>query len=181
MIKFKDFINEELKFFIKNNGYTVYDTHHSLERKVQRADNIVLRDEFKKIFMRIIKKINSNFDYLASASHYLFYSKEYQQGIVVEFVPDKKILKIITVFEKGHKKPKDGTKLKYVESIINEHQIISEDNDALQYIVNLIPENIINSVDPKYDFEKVKLGDYLELYFSNGKLYDLNAEVIVID
>lgn len=159
-------------------GIKIFDTKHAVQRRIERANDLTEKD-FQVIFKRIIEKILAEKDYFDSATDYLFYSVSYKQGLVVYY--KYPVIRVITILPKEAYYPKPKTIGVLIEQYITENNLITENEALLKHLLNLIPQEKLKLINEKYDFEKLILPEYdLEFYFSKGKLYDMNKELVVI-
>lgn len=93
------------------NGIEVrISTHAASQAKVRRSD--LENFDWNLILDRITKKIK---DHNLTASDYLFYSKSYEEGIIVSW--DETRLVIVTILPKGRYNTKPGTTISIVEDL----------------------------------------------------------------
>ncbi len=78
------------------------------------------------------------------------------------------------------KTPNVKTKKDYLKSFIHKSQTISHSTDVLAYIYTLLESGDLKDVKQKGEFAVIKRQG-IEFYLAEGKLYDINAEVVEID
>jgi len=177
MKTFKQILAENRPFMVYK-GIKVIDTKHSIERTLQRVPHLS-KDDFEIIFKRAIDRIMLDYNYFVSASHYLIYSKEYQQGIIVNFREDKydndgkKHLIVITVLPPRKQVAKPGTHKMIVESF--ENSIILESDEVREYLYDLLNEDISN-----IEYDEISKNE-LTFIIVDGKIHDLNVDIIEVD
>ena len=177
-MKIEKLIFESFKPIFVYKGIKVFDTKHAVQRRIERASDLSEKD-FQILFKRIINKLFSDKSYFDMATDYLFYSVSYRQGLVIYYKDP--IIKIITILPKEAYKPKPKTLGVLIEKYLQENEWIMENKEILTNVMELVDENDLSNVSEEYDYEKIELPEYdLELYFSRGKLHDINKEIIQI-
>lgn len=103
-------------------AYKVKVSIHSGARAHQRRPDLT-PDDWKKILERAIKAVRVD----KKEAEYLIYSKEFDQGVVVNHIPNARLLTVVTILPKGKGFAKDGTKKVLVESVYFEEGYTTND------------------------------------------------------
>jgi len=173
-----DFQSNKPVFVYK--GLKVYDTKHAIQRRLERASDLTDKD-FETIFKRMINKILADREYFDAATDYLFYSVSYKQGLVVHYIYP--IIRVITILPKEKYRPKPKTIGVLIEQHLHEYNVITDNEEVLGMLLSLIPEFELTEIQQAdyYDYDFIKDPEFdLEFYFVDGKLYDINKEVVII-
>tara|TARA_Y100001951_G_scaffold104787_1_gene117752 strand:- start:3118 stop:3558 length:441 start_codon:yes stop_codon:yes gene_type:complete len=92
-------------------------THAGSQAKVRRSD--LEPNDWRTYLKRATKALKGK-----PEGDYLIYSKQLEQGVVMAFYPNNKLLRLITVLPKGKGFAKAGTEKVMVESVEVELEVI---------------------------------------------------------
>jgi hypothetical protein len=101
------------EYILKHNGHWVIDTHHAIDRMVQRGDHT--QEALQSFFCNMIDRCITlkNWHSRPSNVEYFIWSKQLQQGFVVAYKldfkqpkKDRKHFTIVTVYPAGIDKPR---------------------------------------------------------------------------
>jgi len=136
---------------------------------------------------RIVDVLNGNREYYDSGVNYLFWFKSFDIGYVSEYhFPDVHIKDLFlidsVVFMVEKELERSGIVIRdTIDNYIAKDNIITDDQDVLRKICFSIPIDKMLQIDAQYDFDSIKLDNGVELYFVNGRLYDMSHELVIIE
>lgn len=123
----KNALKSNIKKMMFGNIFVNISTHAASQAVVRRSD--LEPKDWEIILKRIVNNIKQR-----KNGYYLYFSKSYEQGIIVYW--NLTILSVITVLPKGRSNPKPGTD----KIMIERFDFSLDDNDMKDYIND---ENII--------------------------------------
>lgn len=165
----------------------IIDTKHSTERAFDRLN--LSTDDVKTIFKRMIEKHEKS---KKPSGEYLYYSKQFRQGFVVDYRPDKRgkypgnHFVIITVLPSGRSNPKPGTEKVMIEKHVDLNETDFSD-DFVEYMNEIFkynPDGLLESEsDYSYNSKPIMINNFkLDLILCENKFWDIgNLEVVEID
>ena len=199
MKTFKQFISEQFvpgpEYFYRYKNKWVIDTFHALERRDKRA-NYLTDDDLKLFFNRMIDDfLDRGPSYTKRDGKYLYYSKSFDQAILVTYRKDNKSTNgnrefiVISYFRPGSKHARKDTQLITIESNQNSPYI---SQSCINYLIDICENKMIceNIVENMYhnnqsliveDSNQGKLNiDFI--FDDDGKVWDVDGiEILEID
>lgn len=175
------------EYLFTHLGKWIIDTKHSTERAFERLS--LTTDDVKTIFKRMIEKHTKT---EKPSGEYLYYSKQFRQGFVIDYRPDKRgkykgnHFVIITVLPTGKSNPKPGTEKVMIEkhTDLNETDFSDSFVEYMNEIFKYNPDGLMEAeADYSYNSKPIMINNFkLDLILCENKFWDIgNLEVIEID
>lgn len=169
--------------FLEYLNTKVIFTSHSVQRQIERE---ISNEDLKVLCIRAIEEIkNYPKKYSYAGSEFLFFSKELNQGMIIDYRRDRenpkderKHLIVVTVLPKGKKQEKPGT-----NKVVVENYVVNDLSDIfLEYFNEVIIPNDFSLIEDIYEVSVENLNYNLKATFVDNKFYNLiNAEIVELD
>lgn len=172
-------------------GRRVIQTNHYNDRVGERGQ--ISQEQLKKLYERAIDALKRSKPKNEKQGEYLIYSKEFKQGIVVEwrkhdlggFENKKNNMVLITYLQRKHAQPNSPRTTKVVVESFSDAGFSDEFATYIGAVCGITEQELTDTVE-NGDLVNINRGEHLGYRdscatFSDGKLWDVNMYVIEVD